>query len=74
MKMGMHLHHERVHAADTCPPALPGQGPVPELTSVGRDVHAATVVSAHCSLLPTPSHCPGNGHSRRAESRARGPG
>lgn len=73
-EMGVHRCHERVHAADTCPPALPGQGPVPELTSAGGEIHTATAVSARCSLLPIPSHCSGNGHSRGAETRARGLG
>lgn len=56
VKTGVQLCHERAHAADTRPPALPGQGPVPELSSAGGDVRAVTVVPAHCCLLPTPSH------------------
>lgn len=64
----MHLCHERVHTADTCPPALPGQG---------RDVSTVTLVSAPCSQLhipihPIPSLWPGNGCSREAERRAWG--
>lgn len=77
IRTDVHLCHERVHTADTRPPALPGHGPVPELTSMGGDVCAVTVVSALCSQLPIPFHpipfhWPGNGHSRGAESRAWG--
>jgi len=74
VKTGVHLRHERVHAVETDPPALPGQGPVPELISPGGDACAAALVSARCSPLPIPPRCCGNGHSRGAETRARGLG
>lgn len=55
----------------TCPPALPGQSAMPELT-LWEGMSVLTVVSAHGPLLPIPR--PGNGHSKEAKKPGVGPG